>query len=496
MNIPHVYVAALATETNTFSPIPTTRGDFESWFLWQPDDAERPWNMFTEHVRIARQLAQAGKIRLTEGLCAGALPAGPTVRSVYEELRDAILEGLKQARDVDIVILGLHGAMVADGYDDCEGDILEACRRIVGPNKIIGASLDPHCHLSDQMVQASNILIAFKEYPHTDALETAQNVIDLSLRTFHGEIRPTMAVCDPGFVAQFFTTRSPALELVSWMRSAEREGSSLSLSLAHGFASGDVADMRTKALCITDGDPERASELANTLGRLSSAIRETSAANRLAPEDIVRTIRTHTANPGKPIVVADCTDNPGGGAPGDSTHFYNAFEDTLERRVLIGPIWDPVAASFALARGKGAEIDIRIGGKASRLSGQPIDFRGRVVGTKTNAMQRFAGGLWPLGDMVALENENFTLAICSVRNQCFSTDVFDNLEIDWKSFPVIVVKSNHHFYDSFAPHADLVIYGAAPGVAVFDPRHAQYRKVARPLWPLDPLPDLQGGAGG
>ena len=34
---------------------------------------------------------------------------------------------------VDGVLLNLHGAMVADGYDECEGDILARVRQIVGP---------------------------------------------------------------------------------------------------------------------------------------------------------------------------------------------------------------------------------------------------------------------------------------------------------------------------------------------------------------------------
>jgi microcystin degradation protein MlrC len=48
-----------------------------------------------------------------------------TVRSVYEELRDEILADLAKALPVDIVLLSLRGAMTADEYEDCEGDLLE-----------------------------------------------------------------------------------------------------------------------------------------------------------------------------------------------------------------------------------------------------------------------------------------------------------------------------------------------------------------------------------
>ena len=63
--------------------------------------------------------------------------------------------------------------MVADGYDDCEGDLLQRVREIVGPGVVVGAELDPHCHLTPAMVENADLLIAYKEYPHTDVLERA-----------------------------------------------------------------------------------------------------------------------------------------------------------------------------------------------------------------------------------------------------------------------------------------------------------------------------------
>ena len=69
------------------------------------------------------------------GRAVGAREAGR-----LRELRDELLEQLKAAMPVDGVLLGLHGAMVADGYDDCEGDLLARARAIVGPNVVIGAS--------------------------------------------------------------------------------------------------------------------------------------------------------------------------------------------------------------------------------------------------------------------------------------------------------------------------------------------------------------------
>ncbi|MBW2368727.1 MAG: MlrC C-terminal domain-containing protein, partial [Deltaproteobacteria bacterium] len=49
----------------------------------------------------------------------------------------------------------------------------------------------------------------------------------------------------------------------------------------------------------------------------------------------------------QPVIIADCSDNPGGGSPSDSTWLLSAL---LERNVpsaIFGILWDPIAVSIA-----------------------------------------------------------------------------------------------------------------------------------------------------
>ena len=48
--------------------------------------------------------------------------------------------------------------------------------RVVGPDVPIGGELDLHCHLTEQMVEAATVLVAYKEYPHTDYLARADEL--------------------------------------------------------------------------------------------------------------------------------------------------------------------------------------------------------------------------------------------------------------------------------------------------------------------------------
>lgn len=483
-----VFCAALATETNTFGPLPTERRHFEEWFLYpagaHPDDGP---TLFTGPLWAARQRAQDWGWEVVEGLCAAAFPSGRTVRKVYEDLRDELLSDLRAAGRVDIVLLGLHGAMCADGYDDCEGDLLARVRDCVGPDAIVGVELDPHCHLTSQMIDAADILSAFQEYPHTDALERAEHLVALCRRAHEGEISPVTAIADVRASAQYFTKEPPALELVNAMKRAEAEGRVLSASLGHSFASGDVADMGVKAWVITDNDPATAEAVAGELADMAWDIRETAGADRQTIDEVLAGLD----GVDKPVVLAEGADNPGGGAPCDATDVLRALMAAGVGPFAAGPIWDPMAVDICCAKGVGARFALRLGGKASALSGLPLDLDVEVLSITENAKQRFGGGSVPLGVLVGLRAGDAHLAVASVRNQALTREVFTQAGIDLAHMRVILVKSNHHFRDDFAPIAGTVMYLQSQGVAVCDPVGVPYRAVARPLWPLDPADEAR-----
>ena len=127
-----IFMAGLATETNTFSPIPTGESGFAETALFRGDATRHPPMLFSEPLHVWRRLAEADGHEVIEGLLAAAQPAGRTVGPVYEAFREEILDGLRAAMPVEMVLLSMHGAMVAKNEDDCEGDVLAQIREIVG----------------------------------------------------------------------------------------------------------------------------------------------------------------------------------------------------------------------------------------------------------------------------------------------------------------------------------------------------------------------------
>ena len=147
---------------------------------------------------MLRQLAAAapGTLDVIEGTAAFAEPAGIVSGDGFVGLRDEILSQLQQTLPVDAVVLGLHGAMVAQDHDDCEGELLESVRELVGPDCVVAAEFDPHSHLTPLRMSSADLIVCFKEFSHVDFVERAEELVELTLRAVRREIQPTMAVFD------------------------------------------------------------------------------------------------------------------------------------------------------------------------------------------------------------------------------------------------------------------------------------------------------------
>jgi len=489
-----VFIAGLSQETNTFSPFVTGQRSFAERYLARAGrHSEKPSAIAVSHIIWRRRAVERGW-EVAESLCATAQPAGITVRSTYESFRDEILADLRAAMPVDMVLLRLHGAMVAEGYDDCEGDLIAAIRAVVGPGVSIGAELDLHCHLTRTMVDNATAIIAFKEYPHIDFADRAEDLFRLIADAAKDRVRPHIALYDPKMIGVFPTTAQPMRGLVDRITEMEGQDGVLSISIGHGFPWGDVPDMGTRILVVTDNRPAHGAALAESLGRELFEMRE-----RLLPPYITideALDRVQHAEQ-RPLVLADGSDNAGGGAPSDSTFILKAMLDRGIRNAAVACLWDPIAVQLAMEAGQGAEFDLRLGGKMGPMSGDPLDLRvtvGKIAPRATQSWGRGPDkGQSRLGDAVALHAQGIDIVANTIRTQVLSPDVFTNVGIDPTQKRALVVKSMQHFYAGFAPIAADILYVAAPGALVPDFSLLPYQKVDRSIWPLSQSTKNAGG---
>lgn len=477
-----IFYAALALEANTFLPLPTSYEAFVEKLYFPPGKHPELPNHQTGAIRAVRDRAKRDGFELIEGSTYAAQPGGAASRPAYERMRDEILGQLKAALPVDGVTLNLHGAMVAHGYDDCEGDILERVRALVGPQCVIGVELDPHCHLTLKRCALADIIVLFKEYPHTDFAERGEEMVDLVVRTIRGEIKPVKSVFDCRTIANFPTSTQPMRGLVDRIKAMEGKDKVLSASIGHCFPYGDVPECSARTLVITDNAKPHGDKIAEEIGRALIAIRDSATP---PPHDVDGAIDAALAEPGGPVVIADTTDNAGGGAPSDNTTFLHRLIARGVQSAAVAPIWDPIAVRLAFDAGEGAKLPFRFGGKIAKSSGPPVDAEVEVIRCVKNAHQTFAGAIVPLGNAASIRMGGVEAVLISTRAQAMGIHLFGNLGIDPRQRKILVVKSNQHFYASFSQIAAKVLYAEGDGPLTRDYARLPWRKVHRPIWPLD-----------
>jgi microcystin degradation protein MlrC len=478
-----LFAATIATETNTFSPLPTSMAAYrEGVFLRPGEHPDDTALMCTAPLLVARRRAAAEGFTLIEGSCFAASPAGLTNQADYETMRDEILAQLKAALPLNGVLLGLHGAMVAHGYDDVEGDVIARVREIVGPGVVIAVELDPHCHLTLKRVRLSDIIVLYKEFPHTDVVERAEDLLTLLLRTLRGEIRPVMSLYDCRQIGSYPTTLPLMRGFVDRTTAMEGTGGVLSVSIGHCFPYADVPEMTGRVLVVTDGDKALADRLATEIGEEFVSMRGQTAPDYL---DVETAITTALGINGLPVVVADPADNAGGGAPTDNTTVLKALIARDVQGAALGPIWDPIAVRLCFDAGLGAVFPLRFGGKTGPASGTPVDADVTVTGLAPDCQQSFGPTQVKLGDCACIKIGGVEVVLISNRTQALGLELFRNVGIEPTERKLLVVKSTNHFHAAFGPIAEKVLYVDSDGPLPRDYRRIPYTRVQRPIWPLD-----------
>lgn len=476
-----VFTGSIATESNTTSPIPTGLGAFRDEALFHGREGRLPSVPATEILVRWRDLAEAEGHTVIESIVAWAQPGAPTVRAAWESIKDELLEDLKAAGPVDIVLLSLHGAMVADGVDDCEGDVIGAVRQILGPGAVIGVELDLHCHLTEMMIRNATAIITFKEYPHTDMNERADELYRLCTATALGRCRPVMAFTDCRMIGSYGTTTEPMRGFVRRMTELEGHDGILSVSLAHGFPYADVEDVGARVLIVADGDREKAVRLSNQLAHEFWAMADQLTFPYLHIDQAIERI---ASEPPGLVVIADLADNAGGGAASDSTFILSRFLERGVSNAALGVFWDPVATQHCHEAGVGATLDLRVGGKCGPASGNPVDLRVRVMGLSADHSQQGLGTeRETFGAAAWVRAQGLDMALATRRNQVLAPDAFSGLGIDLASRRIVVVKSNQHFRAHFAPVASSILYVDTPGAVPANFAELKLTKRKMPFWP-------------
>lgn len=490
-----VLIAMMKHETNTFSPVPTDLRRFEDWGLHFGDAAARAYRGTGMPMAAYLGLAAELDAEVVTPVAAEAMPSGPVARDAYEHLAGAILDALDDS--IDVALLDLHGAMVAEHLDDGEGELLRRIRA-KRPGLPIAVTCDLHCNLTAAMVENCTALIGYKTYPHVDMFEVATQVGRIVLDSMAGKVRPAMAWGHPPLLSQTLaqgTDDEPMRGLIAMAREAETSAGVLAAAVFGGFPHADIPDAGNSAIVVTDGD---ASLARRTADRLVAAIWDRRADFIYRPRPLAPTVAAAKEIADGPVLLLDHADNCGSGGTQDvMTVIAEVLRQGLDD-VAVAAVWDPAAVDMMRSVGEGANVALDLGGHTDMpgigLTGAPLRVTG-IVSKLTDGSYTVEGPMYtgvtvhmgPTAVLDVAENGGrMRIVIVSRHHEPWDIGVFHSVGIDPTATRYLLLKSRIHYRAGMGALARHTFTCDGDGVTTSDNAVLPYRKVRRPIYPLDP----------
>jgi len=483
-------------ETNTFSDTPTLLDDFIQDSNCGPELSggdvifDRFRGTGSIHGGYIDGAEEAG-FELVPLLCARAQPGGVVEQVAFDTMLDWFLKRLKTVLpDIDGVLLDLHGAMVSGSDEDAEGAWIESVRNLVGPELPVITTLDLHANITPRMAELSDVVIGFDTYPHVDMYDRGAEAARLMARIVRGEVSPIQEYRQLPLLTMppmQCTLREPMQSLMGRVSALEAEPGILTATVSMGFPFADIRDAGVSVLLTTDGDAELAACKADELAAWLWDLRDDLQPELTTIEEVIRSVEENPVD--GPVIFADGSDNPGGGAPCDGTVALRALIKAGFQGAVVGVLNDPETAGQAHAAGVGATISVRLGAKVDDLHGTPVTGEAYVKalcdGHYRYGGQMFHGVEDQLGPTATLVIGGVEVVVSSIRRQCFDTELLRIAGINPVTRRLIVLKSAVHFRADFGPLAARIFDADTPGVHRPDFAAFRYRNV-RPAYPLNP----------
>lgn len=504
-NTKTVFACGIQHESHSFSKRFTQLSDFLNADVGAIDGAPELRNTRSTEGGILCA-AEERNWDLRFPFSAHATPSGPLTRETFETLADRLISELRKVESVDGVLLALHGSMFAEHCPDCEGELLERVRGVVGIKVPIAITLDLHVNFSDRMARLANIATSFRTTPHTDQWETSHRAACLLDDAMHGRTHPRIYISRLPMLAGMDMGRTidpegPMNRLLSMARKSEAENPGvLDISLNAGFYYGDIPEAGPSVIVIADGESASYQEISKTLMLAAWESRNYVSLKHFSVEDAIN--RALAVPPGKgPVMLVDYTDGPAGGAYADGTRLLAALLAKNPENTVVGPIFDPEAVDAAARAGEGARVRLMVGGKTDQTySGPPIEVVGDVVRLSDGDYIRkgpfSTGTVGHFGKSVLIQCDNVSVILVSRRQQPEDREQYRIFGINPEDVNILACKGINHFRADFEPISRELIFVDTGGLVSVDFTRFPFKNVRRPIWPLDPDVTLSNAEAG
>ena len=497
MSKKRIAIAGFQHETNTFCPFKTSLGDFEHQDAWPAlTKGSDVIDVFKSlNIPIGGFISSSFDWDLIPIVWASAEPAGPVSNEAFDAITELICTRLQRLSPIDGVLLDLHGAMVTEGFDDGELEIVRRVRRVIGDSIPLVCSLDYHANISQEFIDIASAVTIFRHYPHTDMAETgarAAKLLDQLLQNGKPFDKSFMQIDYLIPLSSQGTTMYPFDQLYSGFVQLETDGV-LSVDAAAGFTSADIYNCGASVLAYGT-DQKAVDQAVNELHQRFERAEENIVDQLLTPKQAIQNAVSLLNDNVMPVVLADVQDNPGAGATSDTTGILEELIRQDSANAIVGIINDPQNVEKCTLAGIGAELELELGNvyqiegasafpqqyEVQNLTDKPVLCTGEMYG----------GCESDLGAMALLKVSNIEkdiyIVLSSQRFQCLDLAPFRHMGLTIEKPQIIVVKSTVHFLADFEPIAQKVYFVQSPGVNPCRLDEVEYKKL-RPGVRIGPL---------
>lgn len=419
--------------------------------------------------------------------------SGPVDQPFFDEVVERMRQLLRAAGPVDAVFLSQHGAATATVDIDPDGTVFRAVREIVGPDVPVVATLDLHANVSPAMVDLADILVAYRENPHTDMPERGADCAR-HLKAMLGGMKPHAAFVKLPFIPPSTsqnTKSGPYADVIAYGQKQVGNGV-IDVSVSSGFSLGDTPK-NGMSVIVTATDKKQADTVARDVAAYAWSQRQRFITQLTSLERCTEMALACSRDPGKPsLLFADVADNPGGGGRGNTSFILAAFYKAGVTGCAIGPVFDPPLAAEAHRLGVGATFVARFNRDETTTFSDPFTAEGKVValsdGLFVGRRGMAAGRTLDMGPAALVQVGGIQVVVMTHRHQALDPMFFETFGVDIAKLRCLVVKSRGHFragFDIFFPD-DRIIEVDVPGLTTPVLQNVPWRQVPRPIYPLDP----------
>ena len=484
-------------ETNTFQSVKTDYDSFADYeFLRGSQIADRH---ATSKFTLAGyfQSAQKFEFDLVPLLWAFTGPTGTITKDAFDRIATEMIDMLKENGPWDGVLLAQHGAAVSDEYPDMDGEISRRVREVVGLETPVVMTLDLHSNITQDQVDNTDAIVAFRTNPHLDPVERAVEASDILVKTIHGEVRPVQHLVQVPMIINIVkqpTSFGPMKEIMDEVDEVLEKPGVLSASCGQGFPYADVDQMGVSFLVVTDGDAELAEKQANWLARRAWDRRAELQNDSPSIEEAISSAMNAPSDD-RPTAIMDVGDNVGGGGTADSTHLLaEAIRQGLKgEQSLLLSLFDPSAVQACVSAGVGSTVTLKVGAGTDHLHGEPVEVTGYVraiTDGKFEEPKPIHGGFrfFDYGPSVALDTEDgHTIALHTVRGiGNMSREQYYFMGIFPEKYRVIICKGTVSPRAAYEPIAREIIMADSQGVTSANMSSFSYEHRRKPLYPFEP----------